>query len=281
MIRKLLDIFGFLLENVPAILTVVFAAFVLLRSQQAGITQEEMLAWILTLLGLLATSELVERFRRLRRIEDTSREARDLLTDLIKEGDSIRQLGIRALHPTREFSCVLELTSSVSGEIWLLGSTIYTTLNLIRGPLIETLVATNCNLRVLLSAPDSPFLKEKEDEERIPGKNQAEVVASLAILQEIIEEVKSRGYKGLIEVRQYQRIAYFSLYIFDRRVALCSFYSFGRRSVELPMLEVESISEGAAGTLFRMYDEHYRQLWSDHRTTVVMTSQAEADIGNP
>lgn len=277
--RRIKEFLLFLLDNGPSILTVLFAAFFALRSWQGYISQDRMLSWMLTLLALMAGSELIERFRRLTRIEQSSRDARDLLTAFVSEQANIRHLGIRTLYPTRDFSRVASLVTSVSGQIWLLGSTAYMTLNLIRVPLVDTLVKTNCDLRVLLSARDSQFLKEKEDEERIPGKSQAEVDASLGILKEIIEEVKPRGYTGTIEVRQYRRIAYYSLYLFDRRVAVCSLYSFGRRSVELPMLEVDSVSGGVAGTLFRVYDEHYRHLWDDNRTVVALNYQGMADKG--
>lgn len=270
MSRRFWDILWFIVENIPSVFTVIFAAYVLLRNQQTTIAQQDILVWILTLIGLLATSELIERIRRLKHIEDTSLQTLEMLTEFVKQ-DSLRhrQSGIRLAYNSREFNRILELVPTTRNEILLLGSTIYTTLNLIRTTLIETLVRTNPNVKILLSDSSSQFLLEKEDEENTPGKNQAEVIASLTILQEIAREIEARGYKGSFEVRQYNRIAYFSLYIFDQSIALSSLYSFGRRSVELPMMEVENASR-TANSLFKMYEDHFRKLWADSRTKTVI-----------
>lgn len=274
MLKFLQNALWFLVDNGPAFLTIIFASIALLRSQQQTITQDEMLVWILTVIGLLASSELIERLRRMKRIEDNIKESRVLIDRLLTNGDNSNKLGIKALFPSREFNQIIDYTKNSSEEIWLMGTTVYTTLNLIREPLISVLIRNNINFRVLLSQQDSPFLREKEDEEGIPGKNQSEVIATLAILKEILREINARGYKGNFEVRQYQRIAYYSLNFFDRKRILCSLYSFGRRSVELPMIEVESGSVANAGLLFRLYEEHFQRLWNDNRTTITLTNNS-------
>lgn len=63
------DLIWILVENLPAVLTVGFAAYVIALSQSTTISSEVLLQWILAILGLLAISELVERWRKLRNIE--------------------------------------------------------------------------------------------------------------------------------------------------------------------------------------------------------------------
>ena len=57
------------LENAFAIATVVGSAIALLRTIRSNISDHELLIWILALVALLATSELVQRFMQLSRIE--------------------------------------------------------------------------------------------------------------------------------------------------------------------------------------------------------------------
>jgi hypothetical protein len=80
--RKVEDAIWFLIENVPSLLTVAFTAYVLVQSQRAALQEMEVLLWLLGVVGLLATSELIERFRRLKRIEDVSLKTLDAIQSL-------------------------------------------------------------------------------------------------------------------------------------------------------------------------------------------------------
>ncbi|MBI4739014.1 hypothetical protein HY772_05650, partial [Candidatus Woesearchaeota archaeon] len=71
--KRAVDVILFFLKYGPHVLTVglgAWFAFVVLRT--AGIAQQEILAWILTILTLLATALLSERFFGFRRIENLS-----------------------------------------------------------------------------------------------------------------------------------------------------------------------------------------------------------------
>lgn len=64
----------FLIDNVTILVTIIFAGYVIYRQEiaQSAVSIDELLTAILAVLGLLATSEIVERYRRLNHIEKSS-----------------------------------------------------------------------------------------------------------------------------------------------------------------------------------------------------------------
>ena len=70
--KRLENLLWFIIDNGPTILTIAFASYVILLAQARFVRTEVLLQWILAILGLLAVSELIERFRRIRRIEETT-----------------------------------------------------------------------------------------------------------------------------------------------------------------------------------------------------------------
>ena len=67
--RSILPIFFHLLDYGPIILTTVLATVASLRAIKSDISAGEIQQWILVVLGLLATTQLVDRFRIIREIE--------------------------------------------------------------------------------------------------------------------------------------------------------------------------------------------------------------------
>src|SRR5215472_5283821 len=89
--RALRQLLPVLLENIPALVTVIFAAVILLLSISNSFNNREILLWILATAGLLATSMLLERIVSLRRLESLAEQTNKLvLTSLEhKEGDGV------------------------------------------------------------------------------------------------------------------------------------------------------------------------------------------------
>ena len=84
----------YLLDNLFDILTIVVAAYLVIRNQLQPPTANDipdLANWILAVLGLLAVSGLWERSRRLRRIEEVTNETHELvdrkLSQQIKASD--------------------------------------------------------------------------------------------------------------------------------------------------------------------------------------------------
>jgi len=62
---------------IPLLSTVIFAAYVLIMKDWKMFDEKEILRWLLVIVGLLATSELVARLQTLSKIERTIEETRD------------------------------------------------------------------------------------------------------------------------------------------------------------------------------------------------------------
>jgi hypothetical protein len=77
-----------LLDYGPIILTVLFASLASLRASQSGTPTDQILQWLLLILVLLSTTQLIDRFRLLRGLERRL----DILLKQDKSQVSARQL---------------------------------------------------------------------------------------------------------------------------------------------------------------------------------------------
>lgn len=77
--KRIEDVVWLAVENVPTILTIVFATYVIALAQTGQMPTEVLLQWVLAILGLIAVSELVERWRKLRKIESLSEDMLKML----------------------------------------------------------------------------------------------------------------------------------------------------------------------------------------------------------
>lgn len=84
MLKKPTKILFLVLENIPTILTIVLGAFVVLKNQEKAYEESKLLEWTITILCLMATSMFIERFTRLRNIENNVEETNVFLKN--KEG---------------------------------------------------------------------------------------------------------------------------------------------------------------------------------------------------
>lgn len=145
---KKVEVFIWLvIENVPAFLTVAFAAYVLVQSQRATLTEMEVLLWLLGIVGLLATSELVERFRRLRRIETASQRTLEAV-EALSVGDAEGVL--------RDRGGVSNLSKEASKakEIWACGYSLINLVTTCQG-FFEERLKDRCRMRFLVLDPQS------------------------------------------------------------------------------------------------------------------------------
>jgi uridine kinase len=80
-------VLGILIENAVLLVTVGFTVYVLLQSQRQVIQDREILLWLLSIVGLLATSELIQRLLQLKRIEDSLQHFIEIITKSGLKGD--------------------------------------------------------------------------------------------------------------------------------------------------------------------------------------------------
>lgn len=83
-IEKLKRVLFVLIQNTPTILTIVIGAYVVLKNQQEPYSSSALLGWIITILCLIATSMLIERFMSLNKIEKNVSETNTFLK--LREG---------------------------------------------------------------------------------------------------------------------------------------------------------------------------------------------------
>ena len=68
--KKKRNVLALVIENLVLIVTVGFTAYVFMESPREVFQEKDLLRWLLAIVGLLATSELIQRLFQLRRIED-------------------------------------------------------------------------------------------------------------------------------------------------------------------------------------------------------------------
>ncbi len=83
MMRRLESVFWFIIEYGPTIFTISFAIYVIALAQTKTLPTDTILQWILAILGLLATSELIERLRKIRFIEENTTKTLEVVQKIV------------------------------------------------------------------------------------------------------------------------------------------------------------------------------------------------------
>ncbi len=142
----------FLIDNLTILLTIGFAAFIIYRQEiaQFSLSTDDLLTAILGILALLATSEIVERYRKLSSIEKTAARSLALLESRLAEHPS----AIAFFRKHTNLDHILQ----GAHQIDLCGVTLTSTLNKQFGSLRERLEA-GAKIRILIIDPDSAAIQ--------------------------------------------------------------------------------------------------------------------------
>lgn len=206
MFRKAQEALWFLLENLPSLLTVAFAAYVLIQSQRSTLQLMEVLLWLLGIIGLLATSELVERHRTLRKIERVSRETLEAVKDF-------------QIAPSAESLFEREPSSPLAGflnfsEIYISGMNLRRTATSHIG-LFESRLREGATLKFLLVDPDSDAVSIIAERNYV--YRDAEILKS--VIESSLESLRQIGagqnVKGSPEVKVLRYVPSYGLTIID------------------------------------------------------------------
>ena len=138
----------FLLENITILLTIGYAGYIIYRQEIAKLAlgTDELLTAVLAVLALLATSEIIERYRRLSNIEKTVTRSLSFLENRFIEHPSATAFFTK--HPS--FDAYVQSANQID----LCGVTLTSTVNKQFGNLRERLLA-GASVRVMLADPDS------------------------------------------------------------------------------------------------------------------------------
>jgi hypothetical protein len=149
----------FLLDNLAILLTIGFAGYIIYRQEiaQTAVSTDELLTAILAVLALLATSEIIERYRRLNSIERTVKLSLAFLESRLAERPSALAF----------FTKPPSLDSYIQGaqQIDLCGVTLTSTINKQFGNLRERLQA-GAKIRILVVDPDPDSVALRMSAER-------------------------------------------------------------------------------------------------------------------
>jgi hypothetical protein len=139
---------GFLVDKITILLTIGFAGYIIYRREVAQVTvsTDALLTAILGVLGLLATSEIVERYRRLNSIEESTKRALALLESRFTD----RPSAIAFFEQPPRFDSYVQ----GANQIDLCGVTLSSTINKLFGNLRERL-KQGAKIRLLVIDPDS------------------------------------------------------------------------------------------------------------------------------
>lgn len=188
-------IFEYLLDNLFDIVTIVVAAYLVIRHELEPFTANdipELATWILAVLGLIAVSGLWDRNRRMNRIEKLAEQGRDL---------TLRYLGGK-VHAKDFFSehLISEKTFESASDIFIIGTTLRRTSREYIEVLGQRLVA-GANIRIILVDPTVGAAMEdcsRRFTSNSPPKHWRTVIQTV---QTIIETIaKKPNSKGHLEV---------------------------------------------------------------------------------
>jgi hypothetical protein len=255
--HKMEDTIWFLVENVPSLLTVAFTAYVLVQSQRATLQVTEILLWLLGIVGLLATSELVERFRRLKRIENATLKTLDVVQAMATpDAESILR---------DRWALDTAVKAGRAGQIWACG---YTLVNLVRGyeSFFKDRLEDGCNIRLLLLKPDCDATNTLD---RLmtpkPGELMGDIKNVLARLERIEGSISSSA-KGQLEIHLLKTAPTFSLLIVDPGlpqgwVQVEPYPSY--HDVPLDTGRPHFVLKKREGYWYKFFCDQFQQLWDD------------------
>jgi len=256
--EKLEVVIWFLVENVPSLLTIAFAAYVLVQSQRATLQVMEVLLWLLGIVGLLATSELVERFRRLRRIEVAS----------LKTLDAIQAMSapdVESVLQDRRAGIDWAKKASQAREILACGYSLINLVSAYEGFFVKRL-EDGCNFRFLLLKPecDATHMLDGLVTSK-PGELSEDIRSVLARLDRIRASANS-ATSGRLEIRLLKTVPTFSLVIVDAgrpygwvQVEPYPSYYGVALDVGRPHFSLTQIQ----GRWYKFFCDQFQRLWDD------------------
>lgn len=144
----------FLLDNFTVLATIAYASYIIYRQEfgEADISTNQLITGILAVLGLLATSELIERYRRLSKIEKST----DKLVSMVQKEIVDRPSAIRFFENTP----ILDAFFKSAHTIELMGVTLTSTLDK-QASNIREAINNGAKVRVILANPSPKSLAIK------------------------------------------------------------------------------------------------------------------------
>ena len=267
-----------LIDNFTVLLTIGFAAYVIYRQEIAKIalTTDELLTAILAVLGLLATSEIVERYRRLNGIQTSNRRILSLLEGRFTD----RPSALAFFHKLPS----LDSHIMAANQIDLCGVSLTATINKQFSNLRERLKEGAC-IRVLVADPNSFALKmsatrsgSPEDTEYFRKRLETTFNDLEYVFMNLLEYQQDNTIKaGSLSVRLMAFSPSFGILSFDANrangivfVELYPHYRYGTQ----PTFDLTFQRDGE---WYKHFVEQFEQIWADAKPwtpAILSTSKA-------
>lgn len=262
--KRIESVFWFFIDYGPTILTIAFAAYVVALAQTTPVQTEVVLQWILAILGLLAISELVERFRKLRHIERMSSETLTAIQSKLGERGSAEDFFMRRLPPLASY---FEKADDVRMSGVVLQRTIRDNISV-----LERQLRDGAAIRVILIDPEGEAARRiANPETNFPlehlKSNSAVTLQHLKWLAEL------PAREGSVELRYMEEEPYFNIIAVDSDkeygVILVEFYPQRWTHGGRPRIELTSQRDGYWFGYFR---DQFDRLWEDGKPVSLQNS---------
>jgi len=196
-----------LLEYVPILLTIAIATYVGLATTGPSTDQGTLLQWVIVLLGLIATSILVERFTRLRRMDVAIRNISNLFSAYMSE--RIRATDFFLDEPP---PLLTEVESASSIMVFAVNAQAFLVEH--KNAITER-IREGAELRVLVVDPVSDSAEKIANPEKELSVEYLRATAQIA-KQTLAWLDRQRDGHGSVELRYCDYVPMFSAYAFDR-----------------------------------------------------------------
>jgi hypothetical protein len=254
----------FFVDNFAILITIGFAAFVIYRQEiaQVALSTDELLTAILAVLGLLATSEIIERYRRLNSIYNSNQRILNLLEGRFTDRPSalaffnkLPSLDSYIISANQIDLCGVSLTATINKQFSNLRD------RLKEGADIRILVADPNSLALSMSATRSG---SPEDTEYFHKRVEATFNDLAYITKSLRENQESdSSKKGNLSVRLMAFSPSFGILSFDAHrangivfVELYPHYRYGTQ----PTFDITFQRDGE---WYKHFVEQFEQIWAD------------------
>lgn len=255
--KRLNEIFNFVLENGPTIITIAVAAYILIISEADSVSAETKLQFILAILGLLAISELIMRIRKMQRIEDYASKTYQAIQNRMGERASADGFFFKKL-PSLESHFLNAMKIDLYGVS--LQHTIRDNIELLAQRLSQ-----GASIRVIILDPEFSISEDitNSDENFIPGKLKLNINATIENLKWLNIQ---HGSKGTVKAKVVTKSPFFNIIAADTDKEFGSIYIelFPQRWVTSVRPRFELLPNRDA-YWFQFYKDQFEEIWKSAR----------------
>lgn len=207
----------------------------------------------------------------------------NLVVERVHLSWAVIQAGLKSIRIGRDYLDLKRRVNESRKAVCFLGITSHTPIISCRDEIRDALAKYRVEVNILVCEEESSGVREREGEESTEGIFSKEILDVVGLLQEIVSEIElgSEGgiYKnkelGKVEIRQYSRLPFCSLYMFDWKECLYVPYLFKIRGANSPVFNFLASKDG--NSVFSLLKEHYENLWDDAKGNIAFSWPSQSE----